>query len=230
MTDHYQTLEVAQQATSDEIKQAYRRLAKQFHPDSLGDRASHDKIVQINAAYEILGDPQRRRLYDLQLEEPGVTRRQQRNAEAQANYKRYRQAEKDQDAHLQHWHKNVYLPLSRLIRITIKSLKSQLEELEADPFDDGLMEEFQAYLEQCSHNHSLAQKIFTTHKSPPTLAKVAANLYYCLNHISDGLEELEQFTLNYDDRSLHTGQEMFRLAWQIYGESEREMNRKKALF
>jgi molecular chaperone DnaJ len=44
------------------------------------------------------------------------------------------------------------------------------------------------------------------------LAGVAANLYYCLNQLGDALDELETFTLNYDDQYLHTGQEMFRIA------------------
>ncbi|MBR8830231.1 MAG: Chaperone protein DnaJ [Chroococcopsis gigantea SAG 12.99] len=230
MTDHYQTLQVAQQATSDEIKQAYRRLAKQFHPDSQGDRSSHEKIVQLNAAYEILGDPHNRRLYDRQLKDNGAERRQQRSASAQDSYNRYRQAQKDQEAYFHEWHKTAYLPLKRLIRNIIKPLKTQINELAADPFDDLLMAEFQSYLQQCSENHRLAQNIFTGSRSPGTGAKVAANLYYCLNHISDGLEELQQFTLNYDDRSLHTGLEMFRLAWQIYAETEKEMNIKKAFF
>jgi len=41
--NHYQTLEISHKSTPDEIKQAYRRLARQFHPDSQNDSASHDK-------------------------------------------------------------------------------------------------------------------------------------------------------------------------------------------
>jgi DnaJ-class molecular chaperone len=61
MTDHYQTLGVNQSANQDEIKQAYRRLAAQHHPDRGGDTA---KFQEIQAAYAILSDPNQRAQYD----------------------------------------------------------------------------------------------------------------------------------------------------------------------
>jgi molecular chaperone DnaJ len=48
--------------------------------------------------------------------------------------------------------------------------------------------------------------------NPSNLAGVAANLYYCLNQIEDGLDDLEMFLLNYDEHYLHVGQELFRIA------------------
>jgi molecular chaperone DnaJ len=69
-SNHYDTLDVSPQATSTEIKQAYRRLAKRFHPDSQSETADPEKIIQVNAAYEILSDPNRRRSYDQQLRYP----------------------------------------------------------------------------------------------------------------------------------------------------------------
>ena len=61
MTDHYATLGVAKNATQDEIKKAFRRLASQHHPDKGGDTA---KFQQIQAAYDTLGDPDKRAAYD----------------------------------------------------------------------------------------------------------------------------------------------------------------------
>jgi len=61
MTDHYATLGVARSATHDEIKQAFRRLASQHHPDKGGD--TH-RFQEIQAAYEVLGDESRRAQYD----------------------------------------------------------------------------------------------------------------------------------------------------------------------
>ena len=89
--NHYQTLEISHKSTPDEIKQAYRRLARQFHPDSQNDSASHDKIVAINAAYEILSDPRLRKDYDNQLIANSPEKRAQRTATAQANYHRYKE-------------------------------------------------------------------------------------------------------------------------------------------
>jgi curved DNA-binding protein len=61
MTDHYATLGVARTATPDEIKRAFRKLASQHHPDKGGDTA---KFQQIQAAYDVLGDPAKRQAYD----------------------------------------------------------------------------------------------------------------------------------------------------------------------
>ena len=61
MTNHYQTLGVNRDATPDQIKQAYRKLASQHHPDKGGNKA---RFQEIQAAYSILGDPQKRAQYD----------------------------------------------------------------------------------------------------------------------------------------------------------------------
>lgn len=61
MTDHYATLGVAKNATQDEIKRAFRKLASQHHPDKGGDTAVFQKI---QAAYDVLGDQQKRQQYD----------------------------------------------------------------------------------------------------------------------------------------------------------------------
>jgi DnaJ-class molecular chaperone len=61
MSDHYQTLGVARDATPDEIKKAYRKLAAIHHPDKGGDTATFQKV---QAAYEILSDPQKKQEYD----------------------------------------------------------------------------------------------------------------------------------------------------------------------
>jgi DnaJ-class molecular chaperone len=61
MTDHYATLGVSKTATADEIKQAFRRLASQHHPDKGGDT---QKFQAIQQAYATLGDDQKRAEYD----------------------------------------------------------------------------------------------------------------------------------------------------------------------
>jgi curved DNA-binding protein len=61
MTDAYQTLGVGKNATEEEIKKAYRRLASQHHPDKGGDTA---KFQEIQTAYETLSDPQKRQQHD----------------------------------------------------------------------------------------------------------------------------------------------------------------------
>jgi DnaJ-class molecular chaperone len=63
--DYYGTLGVAKGATEKEIKQAFRKLARKFHPDvNPGDKSAESKFKEINEAYEVLGDPDKRRKYD----------------------------------------------------------------------------------------------------------------------------------------------------------------------
>ncbi len=65
LPDYYVVLEVAPEASYDEIKQAYRRLARLYHPD-LNKQTEDMRIKRLNEAYAILGDPVRRTAYDIQ--------------------------------------------------------------------------------------------------------------------------------------------------------------------
>lgn len=65
MTDPYATLGVAKTASADEIKKAYRKLARQLHPDVNPDPAAQERFKQVTAAYEVLSDPQKRQIVDL---------------------------------------------------------------------------------------------------------------------------------------------------------------------
>lgn len=63
--DYYATLGVSREASDEEIKRAYRKLVFQYHPDrNPGSARAEEKIREINAAYEVLGDPEVRRSYE----------------------------------------------------------------------------------------------------------------------------------------------------------------------
>ncbi|NJO39420.1 MAG: J domain-containing protein [Cyanobacteria bacterium CRU_2_1] len=231
-SNHYDTLEISPLASQAEIKQAYRRLAKQFHPDSNRETANHDRIAEINAAYEILGDPYQRHSYDRQLEfrthirtngfadqTVGTRDRQRRTAAAQERYNR-QQKGRNSDEQFQQWMMYVYQPVNRMLCHILNSLQDQIDDLAADPFDDDLLEEFQSYLDDCRDYLQQAQRSFRSMPNPSNVAGAAANLYYCLNQVGDGIDELERFISSYDEHYLHTGQELFRIATGLRREAQ----------
>jgi curved DNA-binding protein len=87
--DLYRILGVARTADADEIKKAYRALAKQYHPDlNPGDKRSEEKFKEVSAAFAVLGDEKKRAIYD-EFGADGL--REGFDADAARNYKRWAQ-------------------------------------------------------------------------------------------------------------------------------------------
>src|SRR5260221_2629798 len=65
MKDPYSSLGVSKTASAEEIKKAYRKLAKKLHPDmNPGDKKSEERFKEVSGAFEVLGDAKKRALYD----------------------------------------------------------------------------------------------------------------------------------------------------------------------
>lgn len=218
---HYRLLEVQPNATLSEIKQSYRRLVKLFHPDLQPFTSDCTQIIRLNAAYEVLSDSSRRQAYDAQLQQTTFPQqREQRRSQAQQHYQKTQPTAEQAEWEVQLWIREIYLPMKRLFIHIINPLNEQIDDLAADPFDDRLMENFLTYLDYCRILLETARHLFASRPNPAQVAQIAANIYYCLNHLGDGLEDFRLFTLGYDDRHLHTGQELWRLAQQRLRETQ----------
>jgi len=207
MADPYAVLEVLPSATAAEIKAAYRRLVKQHHPDAGGD---DQRMLALNAAWEVLSDVERRRAHDRTRLQSGrsTTARDLRRAAVEHN----RAVEAD-DA-LVRWLRQVYAPIDRLLGEVINPFPNQFKALSADPYDDELMEAFCGYLESSGRRIERIKELFQSLPTPPSVGGFGLSVYHCFSEVEDALAELERYTMGYVDNYLHDGREMLREAKQ----------------
>ncbi len=197
--DPYQILKVHPSAKLEEIKKAYRKLVKIHHPDKGGDSAV---MLEVNSAWEIL----KKKHKDLNLNKVNNS-----NLYNQNEYKREtNNHSKPED--LKKWFQNIYLPIDKLLGQIINPLGSKLRDLSADPYDEILMDSFCLYLEQSKNKIAKIKNIYTSFACPSIIRDFSLDLYHCLSHVEDGINELERYTMGYVDNYLYDGKAMIALA------------------
>ena len=212
----YQVLGVASHASFAEIKAAYRELVKRHHPDTGGDE---EKIVELNAAWELLGDSERRKNYDLINPEKTIIakeaqQRGARNARASVAARVANAHSSEVDDALSRWLNQVYAPIDRLLAQVINPFPAQLRDLSADPYDEILMESFCNYLEQSRDRMEKINALYLSISIPEPVKGFGLSLYQCFSEVEDALAEFERYTMGYVDSYLHDGKEMLREAKQ----------------
>jgi molecular chaperone DnaJ len=212
--DPYQVLGVASSASAAELKAAYRALVKQHHPDAGGDE---HRILELNAAWEVLGDAERRAEHDRlhQRANPAVSGSTTGRSAAVGRAARKATAQAARgDAELLAWLQQVYAPIDRLLAQVINPFPAQLRALSADPYDDQLMEVFCTFLEQSQARMDKVESLYRSMAAPASAHGFSLSVYHCLSQVQDALTELERYTLGYVDSYLRDGREMLREAKQ----------------
>ena len=197
--DPYQILKVHPSAKLEDIKKAYRKLVKIHHPDKGGDSAV---MLEINSAWEIL----KKKHKDLNLNKVNNSKVYNQN-EYKRETNNYSESED-----IKKWFQIIYLPIDKLLGQIINPLGSKIRDLSADPYDEILMDSFCLYLEQSKNKITKIKKIYTSFACPSIIRDFSLDLYHCLSHVEDGINELERYTMGYVDNYLHDGKAMIAFA------------------
>jgi molecular chaperone DnaJ len=209
----YAVLGVSPAATAAEIKAAYRTLVKRHHPDAGGDEV---EILALNAAWELLGDAERRRQYD----RLHATRLSGRSSAADpagdvgspVSARAGKPSAAAGEQEMLDWLQQIYAPIDRQLAQVINPFPAQLKALAADPYDDTLMEAFCRFLETSQARLVKVEALYRSRSCPAGVERFSLDLYHCLSLVNDALSDLERYTMGYVDSYLRDGRELLRKA------------------
>ena len=179
---------------------------KQHHPDAGGDDTT---ILALNAAWEVLGDNERRRLYDAGSQHSIASHAPGRQ---ESSHRSHAAKTSTSEQAVQLWLRQVYGPIDRLIAQVINPFAGHLKELAADPYDDRLMDAFCQFLEKSQARLERGEQLYQAQGCPPGLESFSLDLYHCLSLVKDALADLERYTMGYVDSYLRDGRELLSKA------------------
>jgi len=212
--NHYQVLGVNSDVSAAEIKRAYRRLAKEQHPDAQvhnGNGDSHSatqEMMLINEAYSTLMDKDKRAEYDLKI---GVR--------IAINIKKPIFTSVNEDAEREKFLRLVLHPVRSSLAKVLSAYNRELKELSADPYDDELVSGFEKYVDKIEAALRKGSDALMQTPTPRTLEASVLRMRQALSQAADGLDELRYYLGNYNYNHLTIAESLFKISTKLSLES-----------
>lgn len=210
-TNHYQVLGVDPSVSSQEIKRAYRRLVKSFHPDvdyneqSAGARsAATEQMMALNEAYETLKDSRKRAEYDSTIGANGRGRRAAFIVDPA-------DTEEAREAYL----RRIFHPARQNIVRVLGKYPQKLRELSLDIYDDELVAKFEEYVDEIERTLRKSSEELSKVKVPASLDGAVHMMRHAIAQAVDGLDETRRFCQNYDYDHLSMAGNLFKIAQEL---------------
>jgi molecular chaperone DnaJ len=208
VADYYQILGVAEDASEEDIRRAFRAKAKLQHPDTqTGDR---DAMVQLNEAYQTLRDPVQRFSYNLKLAQI-----------RDRGGRRIGQMPKVADADV--FLAKVFGPTDREIGVAMESLADALAELAYDPYDEAVVDRFGDLVRGISF--TLTRASDRLHHTPwPSRFNGALSLYsQGIRQLEDALADFKDFLTCFDTDLIVEGSTIVAGAQEMLAEARESL-------
>lgn len=208
---HYQILGVETNVAAAEIKRAYRRLVKDFHPDighaekTVEDRhQDNERMRRLNEAYETLMDRGKRSAYD---DEIGINRSNRIfvNITSVVN----------EDEARERFLRQIFHPARQTIGRAMSMYGKQMRQLSLDIYDDELVAAFERYVDSYEDALRKGSQTLSRQECPPSLDSALQMMRYSIAQAADGLEEMRRFCLNFDYDHLIMAKNLIAIAQDL---------------
>jgi molecular chaperone DnaJ len=214
---YYEALGLLPGVSTLEIKQAYRALVKNHHPD-LNHSANNveqinlanERMRHLNEAYSTLIDKKKRAEYDVEI---GLTR-------FSYTFTVISSSRAEEEAHLR-FMKVIFNPARRAIYKVLRRYPEQLHKLSADIYDSELLSDFEIYIEELDDTLRKSATLLNSEQSPRLLEAAVRMMGYSLAQAADGLEETRHFCQNFNYDHLVMAENLFRISLDLSRESVR---------